>query len=259
MSQLSSLIDPFMTPGMSDPIESTESEITWGTPENQQRIGVVIASTAVDAGNTPTTTLRRGLVMGQVTATKRFKQYDPAATDGSQVAVGILMHSRNLYNSATGTTGERTAHILIAGSVKVAQLIGFDEQARRSLNDRFIYDDLRSAPGMPTNIEAKTADYTLTAADSGKQFTTTGAAGAVNFTLPALAKGYRFRFCNTVNQNMTITAPSGKLVTFNNAAATSVSFVTAGNKIGAVVEITTDETGAKYIAIPCGANTMTVA
>ncbi|WP_020475716.1 head decoration protein [Zavarzinella formosa] len=259
MSQLSSLIDPFVMPGMFDPVETTESEFVWGTPENQQRVGIIIASTATDANNTPTTTLRRGLVMGQISATKKYKQYDPTATDGSQVARGFLMTSRNLYNSLSGTNGDRTAHLLIAGSVKVDQLIGFDEQARRTLNDRFIYDDFRTAPGIPTSIEAKTADYTVTAADSGKQFTTTGAAGAVNFTLPACAKGYRFRFVNIVNQNMTITAPSGKLVTFNNAAATSVAFSTSGNKIGAAVEITTDETGTKYIALLFGANTPTVA
>lgn len=109
---------------------------------------------------------------------------------------------------------------------------------------------------------AATASTTLAAADSGKLYTTTGASGAVVFTLPSVATagaGFNAMFYNTVGQNMTITAPAGTLVAFNNAAATSVAFSTAGQLIGGGMRIFFD--GAKYIAsnASAGANTVTVA
>lgn len=253
-------INPNAYPGMLDAVLTTEIECTWGNPEKQMRIGGVIASTAADATNSPTTTLRKGLVLGQITSSGKYKQYSPSATDGSQFAVGILQESVVLYNVATGANADVMAHILIAGAVKVGSLIGFDEQARRQLGTRFIWDDLRATDVYPRDIVAKTADYTVVAGDIDKMFTTTGAAGAVIFTLPTtIVKGFRCRFINTVNQTMTVTAPSGLLVTFNNAAATSVSFATANNKIGASVEILTNEDGSKYVTLFNGANTVTVA
>ncbi len=108
-------------------------------------------------------------------------------------------------------------------------------------------------------VTAKTANYTLTAADNGGLFTTTGATGAVTFTLPAVASsaGLHYKIVNTVDQNMTIAAAAGTMVTFNNAAATSVAWSTAGNKIGGGAEVFCD--GAKWIVRPAGAGTMTVA
>jgi len=54
-------------------------------------------------------------------------------------------------------------------------------------------------------VVAKTADYVIQASDSGTDFTTRGATGAVNFTLPALQSGLAFTFCAVAAQAMTIT------------------------------------------------------
>jgi hypothetical protein len=113
-------------------------------------------------------------------------------------------------------------------------------------------------------VQAKTANYTLTALDDGNYFETTGNGGAITFTLPALANvgpGWRASFFNTVGQNMTVTAPApgGSLVAFNNNAATSVSLQTGGNLIGSGFRITVNAAGTKYIAEPIGAGTVTVA
>lgn len=74
-------------------------------------------------------------------------------------------------------------------------------------------------------VVTKTAAYTCTLADSGTFFNTKGAAGTVVFTLPAVATsgGVHYRFIAAANQILTVTAPAGTLVTYNNAAATSVS------------------------------------
>lgn len=98
-------------------------------------------------------------------------------------------------------------------------------------------------------MSAKTADYTvLSASDDGKYFTTLGAGSAVNFTLPTtLVAGQRYTFYNEANQNMTITAPAGKLVTFNNLAATSAAVSTTNQKVGACFIVTVNSDATKYL------------
>ena len=109
-----------------------------------------------------------------------------------------------------------------------------------------------------TNIIAKTSNYTVKAAESGAIFTTTGATGAVTFTLPSKASGLMYRFINTVDQNMTIVADvHDTMLTFNDVAADSVAFSTASEKIGACVDVICD--GTKWIVIQQCTNTMTVA
>lgn len=48
-------------------------------------VSVTIDGTAADSGNTPTTTLRKGLVLSKVTATDKYKQFDDGAADGTQL------------------------------------------------------------------------------------------------------------------------------------------------------------------------------
>lgn len=223
--------------------------------------GIVIKGSAtVDAGNIPTTELRHGLLLGQRTADGFHANYAPNAVDGTQVVQGFLYEPRRTIDD-DGLTVDRPAQMVIAGYVKANQLLLLDEQARAQMSGRFIFDDRLqgSSPDFLTTV-AKTAAYTVVAGqDNGTHFTTTGAVGAVPFTLPAPAKGNRFRFTNTVAQTMSVTGPAGSLITFNNAAATSVTFSTAGQLIGATVEIVPDDTGTKWIVLPHGANTMTVA
>jgi hypothetical protein len=97
------------------------------------------------------------------------------------------------------------------------------------------------------SVTAKIADYPLTGADTGGFFTNTGATGAVIFTLPAVATstGWWYDIMVTAAQTVTITAPANKLVTFNNAAATSIAFDQVGKKVGMGVRVTCD--GAKWI------------
>ena len=74
-------------------------------------------------------------------------------------------------------------------------------------------------------VATKTANYTCTTGDSGTWFNTLGATGEVDFTLPAVAgnSGVWYRFTAAANQVMKVIAPAGTLVTYNNAAATSVA------------------------------------
>lgn len=244
-------------PGIDAAIETAENEFAWGPSWPLVAAGVQIVSTAVDSGNTPTTTLRRGLWLGKVTASGLHTNYDPTATDGSQEPVGVLYETVNMLDLRTGSVRNKSGLILLMGAVKTGQLYNFDEYARARTGNRFIWDDLRFVQGS-WRLQTKAADYTVLATDNGSHFFATAVA---NFTLPAIAsgRGYRFRFTMQADANLTVTAPAGKLITFNNATATSVAFSTAGNKIGASVEIVMNHDASKYVAIPHGANTMTVA
>jgi hypothetical protein len=97
---------------------------------------------------------------------------------------------------------------------------------------------------------AKTASYYIKKDDCGALFTNKGAAGAVTFYLPPIAEisaGWSVRFFVAAGQNLIVTAPSGKLIAFNNAAATSIAFQQASELIGNSLEIIYD--GALYMAI----------
>lgn len=102
-------------------------------------------------------------------------------------------------------------------------------------------------PGLWVPV-TKTANYTCTAADSGTWFNTLAAGGEVDFTLPAVAtsKGIHYRFTAGANQILKVIAPAGTLVTYNNAAATSVATGTVN--IGHGFEVVCD--GAMWYAAP---------
>lgn len=221
-------------------------------------VGVVISSAARDSGSSPTTDLRHGLVLGKITSSGLYTNYSATATDGSQVAQGVLLEPRSVL-SFDGTATNVVAPVLFAGYLKASELTGIDYLARRQLATRFIFDDYPTLPTTgPFSVVAKTANYTLTAADVGKCFTNTGAAGAVVFTLPTAAPGYVFEFFVTANQTVTITAPSGKLIAFNNAAATSAAWSTSNEKIGQSARVIMNDAGDKYMLFPAGGGTVTI-
>jgi hypothetical protein len=102
---------------------------------------------------------------------------------------------------------------------------------------------------MRVKTVAKTASYTCKVEDSGIVFTNRGAGGAVIFTLPAVADsaGVVYYFMGAVAaQDLTITAPAGTLVAFNNIAATSIAYSTAGQRAGGGAMLVCD--GVKWLA-----------
>lgn len=253
------LVDPFAMPGMGSPSESTENEFLWGNRETAHYESGVIVSTAADSGSTPTTTLRPGLLMAKVTSSGKWKQYDPAATDGSEVAQGILRYGVNMLDTG-GTAADKAGLMVIRGFAKNAKVYNLDYLARRHLSTRFIFDD--DIPGLAQlykTVVAKTADYTVTAADNDTIFTTRGAGAAVNFTLPTLARGLHFQFVNEADQNLTVTAAAADtMVVFNDLAADSIAFSTTSEKIGGWIEVFANDNASKWLVkVSLGAETQT--
>lgn len=103
--------------------------------------------------------------------------------------------------------------------------------------------------GLLLKVKIKTADYTIldpytttgTGGDaSGTMFTNRGAAGTVNFTLPAPVPrlaGCYYQFAAVVAAQTVLvkTATADTLITFNDLTADSLAIQTAGEIIGTVM------------------------
>lgn len=126
-----------------------------------------------------------------------------------------------------------------------------DSEFIRQLSAWGLFDP---AGGVLLRVKAKTADYTIlsgfTAAGagdpSGTIFTNRGAAGTVNFTLPAPVPqlaGTFYEFLGIADFTILVkTATADTLIALNDTAADSVSMATAGLKIGGHMRAVCDGT-----------------
>ena len=134
--------DRFNTiPGLTTARETYENEFRWGT-EYQ---GIItygnISGSAVDSGNTGTTyELRKGLVLGLNLSSGSYEDYDPTATDGTEVASAVLLDSARNQDLESNSQALLAA-ILVGGPVKASQLLGLDRMARTQMSSNFIFDD----------------------------------------------------------------------------------------------------------------------
>lgn len=110
---------------------------------------------------------------------------------------------------------------------------------------------------------AKTANYQVLVGDVGTLFTTAGASGEVDFTLPAIAANLGpFEFHNQVDQIMKVISTEGtNMILDNNASATSLAFSTSSHKLGGRVSLQANAAGTKWLVRSYGppSCTMTVA
>ncbi len=91
-------------------------------------------------------------------------------------------------------------------------------------------------------VEVKTADYAITAEDTGKLLVGNKSGSAMTFTLPAVAtaKGCTWDFIQMKDENLVIAGPSDSIVAKHNVAADSVTFSTSTEKIGAGCRVICD-------------------
>lgn len=108
--------------------------------ESLKTVMVEIDHAAVDATlptGYPAGTLRSGLVLGKVTVGGKYKQYDNAASDGTQTAVCILMHPCNPtvdhFGNALAAGQVVLAQVVISGFVDGTYLLGIDSNGRADL------------------------------------------------------------------------------------------------------------------------------
>jgi len=69
-------------------------------------------------------------------------------------------------------------------------------------------------------IDIASGPRVITADESGKIFTNTGASGSITFTLPTAAKGLMYSFAKVVAQDMIIDAADGDYIADSSASGT---------------------------------------
>lgn len=253
-------MNAWMPPGIQEALDTYQENVCWGSRYLQMITNVFLDGNSVDAGNTPTTVLRPGLLLGFKPATNKWQQWNPAGTDGSQFIAGVLLYDQRMTDY-TGTATDRFfGYAVMKGLVKSYSLIipgnasagivgdplEFLVRTQLNASGKFTLDDNYNPDpwGSWGATIVKTAAYTVTQGDNNTLFVLNGG-GAVTFTLPVPVPGLRYGFVNMANQNMIITcAATGQLIAFNNAAAQTVTFSTAGNLIGAFAIFTAVRTGA---------------
>lgn len=140
----------------------------------------------------------------------------------AQTTVGDAIYASDNYTISSTPS---------ASSVYVGICVGY-------VSSTNILVDIDPDGASPSSVvQTKTAGYTVTAADSGKTFSTAGALGAVTFAMPAAVPGLRYRFYVGAAQELridpdgteTVSLPStgvagaaGKYLTANAAGETVV-------------------------------------
>lgn len=249
-----------IVPGMTTSRETYEASFQWGSQFQGVFANALIDGSTTDSGNSPTYELRPGLLLGQITATGKYTDYDKTASDGSEVASAVLLEGLRMQDFS-GNSVDRFYAVLVGGPVQAARILNLDLHARQQM-DKFIFDDSLNIGSIPGNhwfpwkrLQTKTANYTIVAGDNFTMFDNTGAAGTVVLTLPAIANGYFFGLRAQVAQVLRFTSNEGTNIVATSASDTSVS-VTA---IGGVIYIYSNPAGTKWIVEQHGTQTITVA
>lgn len=258
---LTSMAGQLQVPGISTTYDQSTKEILWGRAELAIYQPGLISGAIRDAGNTPTTLCRAGLLLGKITSSGKLVQASPTAVDGSQNVVGILPIDLNAQIMATNE--DRYFGILTSGYVKAKSLLiggnanygiagdTYEAWVRTQLAPNFVLDDKPYWKASSfARIELVTADRTVTAADHGTMFVCYGGSANVNFTLPVMTHGLEFDFYNAQDYNMTLTAnPADSMVVLADAAADSVALSTSSEKIGGAFKVVGLSNG-KSLVIP---------
>lgn len=242
----------FATPGFGAAVYTSEREIVWGGDDRQPGIlrrNSIVSGAARDAGNTPTTLLRKGLLLGKVSASSELEEWDADASDGTQDVIAVL----NQELKATDFDGNNTdrafatllrapliaSQLLIQGAAFVGHIDEF--LARRQLDAvGCVLDDdphgYLAGKGKRVSSEAGTTD-TLTASQNGMTLFYSNAA-SVTVTLPTIQPGLEYDLVRTADEEFVVASGEGdNIVIGNDLSADSVTFTTAGEQIGAHVRL----------------------
>ncbi len=241
-------------PGITTSRETYEAEFRWGSQFQGVFTNGLISGSAIDAGNTPTFELRPGLLLGQQIATGKFAQYNPSATDGTEVAAGILIEGLRMLDFSNNAV-DRFYAVLVGGPVQASKILGLDYNARQQM-DKFIFDDIFGMMGAHwfpwKRFQTKTAAYTALVTDNYTLFDNTGATGSVTITLPPIQNGLFFGFRGAATQTFQAASNEGSNVVGTTLTQTNVSVAA----IGGLFVVYTNPAGTKWIVESRGNQTV---
>lgn len=241
-------------PGMSAALETQENRIWWGLRSQQVVKGEIILSTTVDAGNSPTTLLRAGLLLGKNSTTGKCTIWDPTATNGTEHIYGVLLHDQSMLAQGATTGDKFIGWVLVGGNVIASSLLipaeaslGINGNAKElqvraymTQTGRFILDDepQGSTGGGWQRIINKTGNYTVLESDNNTFFHTEGASGVVYFTLPVMREGFHCFFYNAAAVEMKIISnPADTLIGLNDIDLDSITLDQSNEQIGVGFEV----------------------
>ena len=260
----------YMVPGQTS--ESLTFENTFWVDRYERQIweSVLLSGATRDAGNTTTTVLRSGLLLGKITATNKLVEWSPTAIDGSQFIFGIL--SMGVNAQRVGANQDRwLGQVMVGGALKASKVLipgqasvgisgnAYEHLIRAQLQGRFLFDDKWEPNSIGfRNIQEHTADYTVTEGENNTLFTNRGDAGAIIFTLPTSPdKGLRYAFYTAAAQTLTIT--SGTADTLIVQGDLTADTLTLPAVVGQMVEVFGDGTGwLTRMSVPSAALTAAV-
>lgn len=224
-------------PGVGSTVSTSESELLWGSDHARSSAlwqSGIISSAAADAGNTPTTELRPGLIVGIVTSSGEYEEWDADASDGTQDIAGIVdvpirttdydgTAQDRVFRILRGKAAIRASKLLIQGTALTSHVDEF--LARRQLHAAgFVLDDdpLGYKAGASPRTQTVSANTTVTEAENGTTFFDT--ATDSTFTLPTIHPGLEYEFVSTGVGAMTIASSEGdNMVVPGDASADSVT------------------------------------
>jgi hypothetical protein len=238
----------FGMPGHGAAAFTTEREILWGGDDQHMPKlfkNSIISGATRDAGNTPTTVLRRGLLLGRVDATGQLEEWDADASDGTQNIAAILDVELRA-NDFDGNNSDRAFRTilkapLIAKNLLIQgdPLVGHVDEylARRQLHDMgCILDDdpCGYLAGKGNRLATVTGTtHTITPEANGTTFFYSSANG-VTATLPEIQPGLEYTVVRVADEEFVVASAEGdNIVVGNDLSADSVTVTTAGEQIGA--------------------------
>lgn len=222
MSQLPLGSQFMVPPGFTAAQETIENQFWFQHYLQNRRLPAIVDGSARDAGNTSNTKLlRQGLAMGGPIEsggdTYKIKEWDLTATDGSQFFLGFLLYNLTMYDQLAADQ-DRYCDILVGGSVYSDYVIvpgntatGISGNNGNALvamaQERFLFDKhvkhKYPAIALPP-VTLGTSPITLTAADSGRIFTNSGASGSKTVIVPDPLPGLTFTFHDVAGQDIII-------------------------------------------------------
>lgn len=233
-------------------VKETEEVQIWaaGPDNNHKRMHVKghIKSTVTDTGNTNyTTTLRGGNLMARKDSDSLDYLYSASANDGTQGVIGVLEKHLSMLDR-DGVAEDKFTRFLNSGIIRnLNDLINADKAAMAVLL-RIGFTIAQAVPHgsafllQPRRRDFFAADYTVLDADHGKMLVATA---ACNFTLPSLATvgpGFEVLLFQSANANMVVTGAADTIIYDDtaNGKATTLTFSTASQKMGASVLLRSD-------------------
>lgn len=238
----------FGVPGQGAAVFTSEREIIPQGFESRSALfkSAVISGAARDAGNSPTTVLRPGLLLGKVTATGELEEWDADAADGTQYIAAVLWkelraqdfdanNTDRVFTVLVGRCPLRAENLLIQGTALTSHS---DEYlARRQLAAAgFQLDDDPQGylAGQGYRFENVTGTSDTLTGDQNGMTLFYSSASAVAVTLPTLAAGLEFDIVRTGDEELVVSSAAGDdIIVGNDLSADSVTFTTAGQHLGA--------------------------